>query len=173
MKRIAIAAIVILSFVAVSALAAPTDSPVQRTIPAVHDIDPPTIEWMEIEPVSVNTSLSAQTMQFTARIRDNLSGHGISTFRYESSVAPDQFVDFTFQDRDRISGDHRDGIYRVHVRLPRYSALGGWEMAAGFVADAVGNTHRVTRSQARVRQRFANGPGTAMRDWVWMPAIRK
>jgi hypothetical protein len=112
------------------------------------DTTPPAVDVLSIEPASVDTSAGARQITVTARIRDDFSGAwvpadnttgGTSIVRFGSASTP-QIVEASFG--ERISGDHRDGIYRAVLTVPIHSAPGTWSLAGRggiYLLDRAGN----------------------------------
>lgn len=170
-RRIVLCGLVVALMWGASALAAPQASRVQQTVPALQDLTAPWVDWFGLDPDVVYTSAADEEITITARVLDDLSGVRYAAFQYRSVVAPDQLIDVTFTEADRIEGDARDGVYRTTVSMPQYSALGAWEMHTSLVIDRVGNIYRIQKTDANVRQLFGNGASVEERRYIWMPIV--
>lgn len=58
---------------------------------------------------------------------------------------------------NRISGDGFDGTYQATTVIPRYSALGTWQVCNASVQDAVPNYASLTGAELPLAN-FTNGP---------------
>ena len=153
------------------AVAAPGNRNGQNTVPDAQDLTAPWVDWFGLDPEVVYTSVGDEEITITARVLDDLSGVRYAAFQYRSVVAPDQLIDVTFGEEHRIEGDDRDGIYRTTVSLPRYSALGAWELYTSLVIDRVGNIYRIQKSDTQVRQVFGNGASVQQKRYIWLPVV--
>ncbi len=106
---------------------------------AQGDLTPPTLANLQIDPPTVDTSLSAQVITFTARITDDLSGVKYVVILFAPAVGGTQRNSVFFQTQNRISGTELDGIYRNTMILPRYAAQGRWAPVQIEAGDNVGN----------------------------------
>ena len=110
------------------------------------DIVPPIFESLSLSTSSVDVSSSDQTVTFTARITDDLSG--ISNTSSSSGFAQvglrspsgEQSVWAWFSENNRISGDSTDGVYEIEITIPAFSEAGEWKVHSIETRDTVGNS---------------------------------
>ena len=98
-----------------------------EVLSSVNDASPPIFESLSLSQDSVDVSSSDQTLTFTARITDDLSG---ITEKFNNpgfaqvalrSPSGEQSIGAWFNANNRISGDSTDGIYEVEVTIPAFS----------------------------------------------------
>ncbi len=111
---------------------------------SLSDTEPPTLVSFDFNPKVVDTSESGQTITFTARITDTLSGMDYSSVRFRSASGRQQ-VNVSFWESNRISGDERDGTYVYYATLPQYSEAGVWTLDTFELRDGVGNFRNLDR----------------------------
>ncbi len=116
------------------------------------DVETPNVLSFDFDPKSVDTSTSSQDITFTVRLKDDLSGIGMSDdlVSYWSgasfqSPSGEQRVSVSFHQNDRVSGTDLDGIYESKMTLPRYSEKGTWKLDYVSISDRVGNTKRLDK----------------------------
>ena len=105
---------------------------------ADSDITPPQLISLSFNPTSINTGSSSQTVVFTLRITDDLSGFKQGNVFVTSASGQQQVTGF-FYPSDRISGTSLDGIYTVNVVFPQYSESGTWRISQVYRQDLAGN----------------------------------
>lgn len=171
LRRIVLCGLVVALAWGAGALAAPQESRALQTIPPLQDVTRPRVDWFSPDPPVIYTSGGDEVITVSGRVLDDLSGVRFAAFQYRSVVAPDQLIEVTFSDSNRVSGDARDGTYEARVLVPQYSALGAWEMDVGLVIDRVGNIYRVHKSDVQVRQVFGNGATVAQLRYMWLPMV--
>ena len=108
---------------------------------AQSDTTPPQLISFDFNPKSINTSNSPQTVTFTARITDNLSG---ATSVYVQFASP--YTTFG-NGGTLISGNALDGIYQGTVTFPRYSQSGTYNVLYIIVYDAASNQRTVSNNE--------------------------
>lgn len=101
------------------------------------DSTAPRIRTLAVSPATVDTSDGPASIMFDAHVTDDLAGvlKGGITVRGPSS----QYRYVAWYAYSLVSGDHLDGVYRVEVILPQYSAQGTWTVSDVWVWDTVGN----------------------------------
>ncbi len=101
-----------------------------------EDVEPPHLTVLGIEPESVDTSSSNQTVMVVAHVTDNLSGFhkGRIFFRPPSSEQLAVGSEFA-----RVSGDANDGIYQIPVTFKEGGELGEWRISQIQLVDETGN----------------------------------
>jgi uncharacterized repeat protein (TIGR01451 family) len=126
--------------------------PTEFEVESIGDVTPPNILEFGFDPKSVDTSTSSQDITFTVRLKDDLSGIGMSDdlVSYWSgasfqSPSGEQRVSVSFHQNDRVSGTDLDGIYESKMTLPRYSEKGTWKLDYVSISDRVGNTKRLDK----------------------------
>src|SRR5947209_17979410 len=92
------------------------------------DVSSPQLTEFSVTPAKIDTSQHSQTVTFTARVTDNLSGvdfgqAGIAAYNPWSS-GPYQRAPSVH----RLSGTSRDGIWQGKVTVPQYSSTGTWRL---------------------------------------------
>jgi hypothetical protein len=101
------------------------------------DTEAPILTGLSIEPSSVNTSSSDQTVLVTAHVTDNLSGvrdySGEISFKSPTSY---QWAEGTFH---KISGIDTNGVYQAEVKVRRYATSGTWPVYGFALYDNAGN----------------------------------
>ncbi len=113
-----------------SGLGFPTEIEVAST---QEDTTPPELVELDFMPKTIDVTSSSQTVTFTARIIDDLSGFRMGSIhlRDPSGYAP-FFGNASFS---RISGDANDGVYEASVTFPQNSMIGTWKIERLVVAD--------------------------------------
>ena len=93
---------------------------------AVSDTTPPVLSSLSLNPNSVDVGASAQTITFTARIQDDLSGfsYGYLVLR---SPSKRQSVSGSWV---RVSGTTMDGVYTAMATIPKNAEAGTWTVRA-------------------------------------------
>ena len=110
------------------------------------DTDPPHLASFDFQPKAVNTSSSSQTITFTARITDDLSGLAYAQIQF-NSPSDSQHLWVGFNEYNRVSGSSVDGVYVALPTLPQYSEAGTWQLAPTFpIQDNVGNLKWMRRA---------------------------
>jgi hypothetical protein len=106
------------------------------------DGKPPSLEAFSINPTTVDVSGGPQTINFAARITDDLSGASsvLITFR---SPTTGQFLQ---QFIPRVSGNGLDGMWAGSLVLPQFSEGGIWTVTSVQVFDLAGNTSSISTS---------------------------
>ena len=112
----------------------------------ISDTKPPVFESLSLSKDSIDVSSSDQTVTFTARITDDLSG--ISNTSSSSGFAQvglrspsgDQSIWAWFSEDNRISGDSTDGVYEREITIPAFSEAGEWKVHSIETRDTVGNS---------------------------------
>ena len=102
---------------------------------AEKDTRPPELHSLTIEPAKVDVSSSSQTVSFTARITDDLSGE---SFASVDLVAPSGEV-HERANFERVEGGALDGLYRAKVTIPRAVQAGEWTVDEIFISDVADN----------------------------------
>ena len=105
---------------------------------------PPEISDFSFTPSADNTTAGTRTVAITLRARDEASG--VSSISVSFSNPPGCYVYddecvsvyFPVKPADRISGDDKNGVYRVVVNIPKYIPAGIYR-ASVFASDAVRN----------------------------------
>ncbi len=111
------------------------------------DTELPNVVSLDFEPKTVDTTLSSQTVTFTARFTDNLSGLDFADVRFRSpSGNQTSYLRFN-QPGDLISGDMLDGVYVSTMNLPQYAEAGIWKQDLFLLRDNVGNDIYLTQNQ--------------------------
>lgn len=108
------------------------------------DADNPKLSSILANVSSVNTSKAAKTITFSIRATDDYIGiagqdnaTGFSQIILQHSTTS-QRVFATIDPDRRVSGTPKNGLYKVTVTLPRYSAMGNWEITV-WLNDHLGN----------------------------------
>lgn len=102
----------------------------------------PSVVGLSVAPTSIDTSLNAATVTFSARFADALSGVSNGTTAPPSQIvmqgpSGSHRVSATFS--QRVSGSSLDGVYSAQANVPRYSEQGTWSVASLTVYDNAGN----------------------------------
>lgn len=108
-------------------------------IRAQGDITAPVLVDLTIEPQTVDTKASSQTITMTAHFTDDLSGYGDAFIIFAPKMGTTQSIEFPFRETSRISGTTQDGLYQVSTTLPQYAAEDRWIIRQLSVVDKVGN----------------------------------
>jgi len=133
--------------------------PTQFTVTGSGDSEAPNLAELSFTPTTVDASASNQLVQFTARLKDNLSGiigepgqpavaYAQATF---ASPSKSQHAGVGFRALDRLSGDVLDGVYSGTMVLPRFSEPGVWRFESAAVVDAASNREQVDLPEALKR----------------------
>jgi Ca2+-binding RTX toxin-like protein len=107
-----------------------------------EDVTPPKIVSFDFDPKTIDTSGGSQSITFTARFRDDLSGYYTSEIIFVSPNGQ-QTIDFNLCvsgcTGTRVAGDAFDGVYEATVSVPQFSQFGTWTVLQYFSRDVVGN----------------------------------
>ena len=103
-----------------------------------EDLEAPQLLSFNFTPKNIDTKIGPQTVTFTLRTTDNLSGFS-QAWWYLNSPSGQQIRGGYVSDWSRISGDALDGIYQSEVELPQYSEAGTWYVGYISLVDKVGN----------------------------------
>lgn len=116
------------------------------------DSEAPELISMTLSTRTIDTSSTAQTIDVTVRITDNLIGieslsntSGLSQVRFRHSSG--QIVDAVFTADDRVSGTPTDGIYTASLSVRYGAAQGTWTAEYFYVYDQVGNSRAYSTSE--------------------------
>jgi uncharacterized repeat protein (TIGR01451 family) len=91
------------------------------------DTTPPQLKSFSFSPTTIDTSSSAQTVVVTIGIKDDLSDFNMGDVEFKD---PRGYTwGWAFYPSHRISGDSRDGLYRLSVNFPRNSPQGTWHIS--------------------------------------------
>jgi hypothetical protein len=121
--------------------------PVEFNVTGTSDTNPPECLSFSFSPDSVDTS-STNRIQFTTRLKDDLSGIAPDTGSYDffsytraefRSPSGLQGFSVIFYSTGRISGDALDGVYTNSVLLPEFREPGLWTLESISAHDAAGN----------------------------------
>ncbi len=121
------------------------------TVQGTGDTTPPQIRAFDFFPRRIDTSMSNQTITFTARLSDALSGMSNSVPYYSSwggagatfvSPSKHQSANVSFSAWTRSSGSDFDGVYTNTMVVPRFSETGVWRLQGLSLMDATGNSTR-------------------------------
>jgi chitodextrinase len=104
---------------------------------AQHDTSLPIPQSLTLAPSTVNVAGGPQTVGYTIRVTDDLSGVSqVSLFFYSPSGA--QWYDSCVTALSRVSGDALDGTYTSTFVFPQFAEAGTYHLSA-YVWDAAGN----------------------------------
>jgi tRNA threonylcarbamoyladenosine modification (KEOPS) complex Pcc1 subunit len=78
-------------------------------------------------PAVIDTSNGAQTVSVSIRVTNVITDVTSVAVRFRSATG-NQFVSVNMNSQNRISGDGRDGVYRMEAIFPQYSKSGLWEV---------------------------------------------
>lgn len=130
--------------------------PAEFNVTGTSDTTPPGFISFSFSPDSIDTS-SSNRIQFTARLKDDLSGIAPDTGSWDffadsraefRSPSGRQGFSVTFRSSGRISGDAQDGVYTNSTLLPEFSEPGEWTLESLSARDAAGN--QATMSSGRL-----------------------
>ncbi len=113
-----------------------------EVISVPEDIIPPQLIEFDFTPKNIDTSEGPQTVTFTLRTTDDLSGFEAAGWDFYSPSGQEREHGSVFQ-WDRISGNDLDGVYQGTIEFPQYSETGIWYVYRLFLFDKVGNTRRL------------------------------
>jgi uncharacterized delta-60 repeat protein len=121
---------------------------------------PPEISDFSFTPTAITTTNGSRNVTITLRAKDATSGVSYIYVRfigpagcsYYNGGDVDECVTFGvyITSADRISGDDKDGVYRVVLTVPQNSPRGIYE-ASVFAIDAVGNSTNLGSAQLAAR----------------------
>lgn len=101
------------------------------------DTTAPNIIEFSFTPLIIDTTNGSQSVMVTIRAADAGNGvSGLSVF-FAASEGRYQGVPLHIDNRNRISGDSKDGVYKATVIFPQYSRVGTWLVNSIFVFDGV------------------------------------
>lgn len=116
------------------ALGFPTELEVMS---AIEDTQPPHLLEFDFSPKSINTGAGSQSVTFTLRVTDDISGvYGVGWYVQSPSSKERSALILEF-----VSGDGLDGVYQDSIEFPQYEELGTWHVTNVHLTDNVGN-HR-------------------------------
>ncbi len=107
------------------------------------DNQAPNVVSMAVSPNAIDTSLSAATLTFSARIVDGLAGVSNGSTAPISQLVmqgPTGSHRISANLAQRVSGTALDGVYAGQVSVPRFSEQGQWSILTFTVYDNVGNS---------------------------------
>lgn len=113
----------------------PTPTP---TSDEVEDRVAPELVAFDFTPKSIDTSAGPQSVTFTMRVTDDLSGMRSFSW-YVESPSKNQLVNGVAWTGEHISGDALDGVYQSSVEFPQYSEQGTWHVTYVWSYDNVDN----------------------------------
>jgi MBG domain (YGX type) len=107
------------------------------------DSTPPSVRSVELSPITIDTSVSDQTVTVVVDVRDDLSGVD-HAYLYLSSPSGGQshYLDFSVLDSGSTQPDPSDPLrwrFSGTVVFPQYSEAGTWEVRYISAGDAAGN----------------------------------
>jgi hemolysin type calcium-binding protein len=137
-----------------------------------EDVTAPNVVAFDFNPKAIDTSQSDQTITFTIRVTDDLSGTAqsnnptvgqlVAAGRFVSPTAG-QLVDASFYNPmpgqtecppkewaplcSRVSGDNMDGTFVYTATVYRYSQRGTWKLQGLTLVDNVGNRGDLNAAQ--------------------------
>jgi len=120
--------------------------PTEIQIISVSDLEPPQVLELDFNPKTVNTAESPETVTFTFRAADDLSGVQFINWCIWSPLGQQGYCE-TIYGSSRISGDALDGIYQGTVVIPQYSEQGTWHLKHLGLGDDVGNQVGFTEAE--------------------------
>ncbi|HEX8494382.1 MAG TPA: hypothetical protein VF658_16170 [Pyrinomonadaceae bacterium] len=91
------------------------------------DTTPPQLKSFSFSPTAIDTSASAQTVTVLIGIKDDLSDFNMGDVEFEDPLG--NTWGWAFYPSHRISGDSRDGVYRLSATFPRNSPQGTWHVS--------------------------------------------
>ena len=112
--------------------------------PDSADLNPPVLEAIELSEDTLDVTDGPAELQITMRITDDLSGLDVARGFYVDLVDPAQEElesddGFGLESTvERLSGDARDGMYKVALTLPRHLMVGEWKVLV-ILADKAEN----------------------------------
>jgi IPT/TIG domain len=106
------------------------------SVTSTEDNEAPQIVGLVLNPSTVNTTGSSQTVTITAHITDNLSGmqSGFIVFRSPSGRHATEVASFS-----KVSGEETDGMWEAKVTFKHYTEPGAWKVAQLHMQDDVEN----------------------------------
>lgn len=94
---------------------------------AQTDTTPPQLKSFSFSPNAIDTSASAQTVTILIGIKDDLSDFNMGDVEFEDPRG--NIWGWAFYPSHRISGDSKDGVYRLTVSFPHNSPQGTWHIS--------------------------------------------
>ena len=116
---------------------------------------PPEISDFSFTPTAINTTNGSRNITITLRAKDATSGVSSIYVYFYGPAGCDYYDDgcvtfgVSITNADRISGDDKDGVYRVVLTVPQYSP--GVYGASVSASDAVGNSTYLGSAQLAAR----------------------
>jgi len=92
------------------------------------DSKAPTLVSLSFGPPTVHVADADQTITVTARISDDLAGMKVGSAIFNSEAISSQQIITYFGPDQLIDGTATDGTYRWSFTVPRYSAMGKWNL---------------------------------------------
>lgn len=117
---------------------------VDFTVQGAGDTSPPQMRALDYFPRRIDTSYSNQTISFSVRLADAMSGMSNYVswgYAHLSFLSPSkgQSAGISFNSWTRTAGTDWDGVYTNSMILPRYSETGVWTLQYFDMTDAAGN----------------------------------
>jgi hypothetical protein len=103
------------------------------------DITAPGLADLQIQPSTIDTSNSPQTITVMARFTDDLSGFHDAFIIFVPQIGTTQWHEVQFFHQRLISGTLLDGIYTDTLVMPQFAAEGRWLVQGIALVDMVGN----------------------------------
>lgn len=100
----------------------------------------PKVAGFSVDRTTIDTSTASQTVNFTVRLTDDISGVGSDQYPQAGRIILDNRAAESYREADleRVSGDEFDGVYRGTVTFPRYTPQGVWKLRIATI-DRAGN----------------------------------
>jgi IPT/TIG domain len=127
----------------------------------VEDAEPPAVTGLTIEPSSVNTTSSAQTVTVKAQLTDNLSGVAGGSIQFQSPNGKQFTSKATFS---KVSGSELNGSWKAEVPFEQFTQAGTWKVSSMVLTDGVGNEAKLTGSQLEAKALPDNVSVTSTED---------
>jgi hypothetical protein len=98
-----------------------------RFVADSSDLEPPTLQTLEITPDPVDIATGSQEMTFTIVATDDFNGIVGGNLRVFDPFEG-EFISLSFDETSRTAGDFRGGTFTLHVTMPQGSAPGTWRV---------------------------------------------
>ena len=117
-------------------------------VEGTEDAEPPAVTALSIEPASVNTTSSAQTVAVKATLTDSLSGVASGSIQFQSPSGKQFTSRVSFS---KVSGTELSGSWEAKVPFEKFIQAGTWSVSSMVLTDNVGNESKLSAAQLEAK----------------------
>jgi hypothetical protein len=126
----------------------------------VEDITPPQLVEFSFTPTTIDTHSGPQTVTFSMRITDDISGFDHMWLRV-ASPSKQQSITETVGSSNLVSGNLQDGVYSFTMNFPQFAEVGSWCVDSMYLKDRATNIVNPDLSSLPCVMIIFNQPPTA------------